>query len=318
MDRLKSLEIFKTVADKGSFVRAADALALSNAVVTRAVQDLEQLLGVRLLQRTTRRVSLTAEGEDVLERTRQLLASYDELAATSSLSAAQIAGEIRFTAPASFASRLAPALAAFGARYPEVRLQLLATDAPLDLVAERIDLALRLARTLPDALVARRLGDVPIGVYAAPSYLARRGTPRHPDELAQHDCLVHNGTGREATWPFRHPVTQQPLEPVVRGSLASNNAEALMAAAIRGAGLALLPQPVARDAVAAGRLQQVLNAWPCPPLQMVLAYASRRNQPLRVRKLIEHLAASLALPDAAAPATRAEERAVTAETEALA
>ncbi|HEX6362202.1 MAG TPA: LysR family transcriptional regulator [Albitalea sp.] len=293
MDRLKSLEIFKTVAEKGSFVRAADALALSNAVVTRAVQDIEQMLGVRLLQRTTRRVSLTAEGEDVLERTRRLLESFEDLAAASRVNAGQIAGDIRFTAPASFASQLGPVLAAFHARYPEVRLQLVATDAPLDLVAERIDLALRIARELPDSLIARRVGDVPIGVYASPAYLARKGTPKHPDELARHDCLVHASTGREAAWSFRHPVTQQPVEPAVRGTLSSNNAEALMAAALRGSGLALLPQFVVREAVADGRLQQVLNAWPCPPLTMALAYTSRRNQPLRVRKLIEHLLEAL-------------------------
>lgn len=294
MDRLKTLEIFQAVADKGSFVRAADTLALSTAVVTRAVQDLERRLGVRLLQRSTRRVSLTLDGEDVLARTRQLLESFDELTASSSLGASEIAGDIRFSTPASFSSRLAPALAAFTAQHPKVRLQLLASDAPPDLVGERIDLALRIARRLPDTLIARRIGDVRMAVYGAPSYLARRGLPKHPDELAAHDCLVYGITGRDATWPFHHPVTQQPVEPPVRGLLWANNAEALMTAAINGSGLVLLPQFVAADAVARGELQQVLNHWAAPPLGMFLAYTSRRNQPLRVRKLIDHLVEALA------------------------
>lgn len=296
MDRLKSLEIFKTVADKGSFVRAADTLDLSTAVVTRAVQDLEKMLGIGLLQRSTRRVSLTAEGEDVLEHTRSLLEAFDELTARSSQGASEIAGEIRFTAPASFSARLGPVLAGFNARYPKVRLQLLATDAPLDLIAERIDLALRITRALPESLIARRIGNVRLGVYGAPDYLARRGTPKHPDDLADHDCLVHSSTGRESTWPFEHPVTQQPVTPAVRGLLWSNNAEALMGAAVRGSGLALLPHVLVKAAIDRGELQPVLSHWPSPPLGLFLAYTSRRNQHLRVRKLIEHLAQTL--PDA--------------------
>jgi DNA-binding transcriptional LysR family regulator len=252
MDRLKALEIFKAVADRGSFVKAAEALDLSTPAVSRSVQDLEKTLGVRLLQRTTRRVSLTPEGEQVLQRARGMLDAYDELAALSSEGAAQVAGEIRFKAPASFSSWLVPALAEFTARHPKARVQLVACDMPMDLVAERIDLDLRVTRVLPDSLIARRVGDVPIGVYAAPAYLARKGTPKHPHELAEHDCLV------------------------------------------RGSGLALLPHFLAASAVSRGELQPVLTQWPSPPLGMFLAYTSRRNLHLRVRKLIDHLAVTLA------------------------
>jgi len=294
MDRLKALEIFKAVADRGSFVKAADALDLSTPAVSRSVQDLEKTLGVRLLQRTTRRVSLTPEGEQVLQRARGMLDAYDELAALSSEGAAQVAGEIRFKAPASFSSWLVPALAEFTARHPKARVQVVACDMPMDLVAERIDLDLRVTRVLPDSLIARRVGDVPIGVYAAPAYLARKGTPKHPHELAEHDCLVHSSTGRDATWPFRHPVTQEQVAPSVRGLLWSTNAEALMAAALRGSGLALLPHFLAASAVSRGELQPVLTQWPSPPLGMFLAYTSRRNLHLRVRKLIDHLAVTLA------------------------
>jgi LysR family transcriptional regulator for bpeEF and oprC len=289
MDRLKALEIFKAVAERASFVKAADALDLSTPVVSRAVQDLETLLGVRLLQRSTRRVSLTAEGEDALQRARVLLESFQELSAMSGQGASQIAGEIRFTAPASFSARLGPALAEFVARFPDVRISLLATDTPLNLVEDRIDLAFRIARELPDSLIARRVADIRIGVYGAPSYLARKGMPKHPDELARHNCLVHSSMGKEATWPFYHPVTQERIEPAVRGLLWADNAEALMTAAIGGSGLALLPHFLVEHAVARGDLQPVLSHWPTPPLGGYLAYVSRRNQVARVRKLIEHL-----------------------------
>lgn len=293
MDRLKALEIFKAVADRGSFVKAADALDLSTPAVSRSVQELEAALGVRLLQRTTRRVSLTPEGADVLQRARGLLDAYDELAALSSQGAEQVAGDIRFKAPASFSSWLVPALAEFTARYPKARVQFVACDMPADLVESRIDLELRVTRVLPDSLIARRLGDVRVGVYAAPAYIARQGTPKHPDELAVHDCLVHSGTGRDATWPFQHPVSQEQLAPSVRGLLWSTNAEALMAAALQGSGLALLPHFLVEEAVSRGKLQPVLTHWPTPPLGMYLVYTSRRNQPLRVRKLIDHLAGAL-------------------------
>jgi DNA-binding transcriptional LysR family regulator len=294
MDRLKTLEIFQAVAHKRSFVKAAESLNLSTAVVSRAVQDLEALLGVRLLQRTTRCVSLTAEGHAALERAQALLASFDELAASSSLSASEAAGDIRFTAPASFgAARLGPVLATFMARHPKVRVELLLTDTPVDLIEQGIDLALRAAWALPDSLIARRIGEARMGVFAAPAYLRARGTPRHPDELAQHDCLAYTGAARETPWQFRHPVTQQPIEPALRTVFSANNAEVLLAAAAQGAGLVLLPHFLAEPAVAKGELQPVLSAWATPALGLHLAYSSRRNQPLRVRKLIDFLAQAL-------------------------
>jgi DNA-binding transcriptional LysR family regulator len=293
VDRLKDLEIFMAVADRGSFVKAADALDFSTAVVSRSVRAVEEMLGMRLLQRSTRHVSLTPEGEDVLRRVRVLLDSYDELTALSQR-AGQIAGEIRFSAPASFSSWLIPALSEFTARHPQARVEFVATDLPPKLVEDRLDLALCVTRTLPDSLIARRIGDLRLGIYAAPAYLARKGTPKHPHELAKHDCLVHSSNGRDATWPFHHPVTQEQIAPSVHGLLWSNNAEALMAAAVRGSGLAQVPHFVARDAVARGELQAVLAHWPTPPLGVYLAYTSRRNQHLRVRKLIDHLAQALA------------------------
>jgi LysR family transcriptional regulator, regulator for bpeEF and oprC len=294
MDRLKTLEIFQAVADKASFVRAANALNLSTPVVTRAVQDLEKLLGARLLQRSTRRVTLTAEGVRVLERGRALLRAFDELTADSGRSASEMTGDIRLTAPASFgASRLGPVLARFMARHPHLRVELVSTDAPLDLVEHGIDLALRVASELPGSLIARQIGEAGMSVFGAPAYLEHRGVPRHPEELPRHDCLIYSGTGRKTPWRFTHAATRQRVEPAIDGKLCTNSGEALLAAAVHGSGLALLPRFVAEEAVARGKLRAVLEDWVSPALGVYLAYSSRRQQPLRVRALIEHLAREL-------------------------
>lgn len=291
MDRLKTFEIFKHVAAQRSFTQAAGALGLSTPVVSRAVQELEQLLGVRLLQRSTRRVVLTREGEDVLARASQLLAAFDELTATSRQHLSDVAGDIRLTAPASLgAGRLAPLLADFIARHPRVHIDLELSDASASLDGDGVDLALRLAWRLPEHLVARRIGEVPIGVYGAPAYLQRKGLPRHPDELTGHDCVVHSGNGLAAPWQFLHPVTQESTAPTLRRLMSANHVETLMMAAVHGAGLARLPRLLAEPAVVRGELQPVLGQWACPPLGIFLVYRDRQHQPLRVRKLIEHLA----------------------------
>jgi DNA-binding transcriptional LysR family regulator len=299
MDRLKALEIFKAVAERQSFVKAAEALELSNAVVSRTVQDLERLLGARLLQRTTRRVSLTAEGDRVLQRARELLGSFEELTATATAGAAEMAGEIRVAVPASFgAPCAAPVIAEFLARHPQLRITLRLSDAPLDLVDRGLDLALRVAwdDELPPSLIARRIGELRVGVYAAPAYLQFRGTPKHPDDLARHDCLVHAARSRDARWRFVHPVSQQVIDLPIDAKLCANQAEALMIAAVHGAGLVLLPTMLAEPAVARRELQPVLSHWAAPALGVYLTYASRRHLPLRVRKLIDHLAEALPLP----------------------
>jgi LysR family transcriptional regulator for bpeEF and oprC len=308
MDRLKAIEIFQSVAARQSFTRAADALGLSTPVVSRAVQELEQLLGVRLLQRSTRRVVLTREGEDVLARAGHLLDAFEELAATSRQNVADVAGPIRFTAPASWgAARVAPLVAAFIARHPRVHIDLLLTDAPLALDGEGVDLALRVADRLPEHLVARRVAELAIGIYAAPAYLQRKGLPRHPEALSGHDCVLHSGHAGAAPWQFLHPVTQHRTAPVLRRAMSANDAEAVMAAAVHGAGLAQLPRAVADAAVARGELQPVLGQWTCPPLGLYLVYRERRHQPVRVRKLIEHLVGAFEGPDFAAERAAAQQ-----------
>lgn len=181
MDRLRALEIFSSIAEQGSFVKGADSLNLSRCHATRAVQDLETLLGSKLLLRSTRRLSLTPIGQTVLTHARELLASYDALKAASNRDASEMAGSIRLVAPASYCvRRLGASLAAFVAMHPEVRVDLRLANDAIDVIEERAELALCAAGTVPRTLIARRISSTPMRLYASPSYLARRGMPIHP------------------------------------------------------------------------------------------------------------------------------------------
>jgi LysR family transcriptional regulator for bpeEF and oprC len=303
MDRLKALEIFKSVVDKGSFVKGAEALDVSCSVATRAVQDLESALGVRLLQRTTRSIALTAVGHEVLRRSTELLDQYRDIETMSSLSVSEAAGTVRLVAPASYGRQmLGPALASFRVMHPKVLVDLRMTDDCADVVDDEADLALCVGRDPRQSLIARRVGMARLGLYAAPSYLARRGTPRHPSELQSHDCLTCEGMRQGTSWEFHHASTRQQQAVTVRGVLSSNSVEALTSAAIHGAGIALLPDLLVGDFVQHARLQPVLQAWQAEPLGVYLAYSSRQHQPLRVRKLIDHLLEAIAaIGDAVAP-----------------
>ena len=293
MDRLKALLVFKAVADNGSFVAAASALDISVPVASRTVQDLETLLGVRLLHRTTRRLSLTAVGEDVLRRAGGLLQSYDELAAVGRLSASEPAGVIRMAAPASFARHyLGPALATFRARYPQVQVDLQLCEGTVNAILEEVDLALCLPEDLRPMQVARALASTEVGIYAAPSYLAQKGEPTHPAQLVQHDCLTSRIAGTGATWRFQQ-LDGDPCTVSVKGALHANQIEVLADAAVHGAGIVMLPAFVAQAAEAQGQLRRILPGWRVAPLSLHLTYNSRRNQPMSVRKLIEHLVETL-------------------------
>ena len=190
MDRLKALSVFKTIVDKGGFARAAEALDMSPAQVSRSVQDLETLQGVQLLQRTTRRVSLTGIGQDVLERVSSLLDSYEEFTRLSLSSATEPTGLVRVVAPTWYGDHvLAQVMMEFSAKFPKVSIDLRLSDQAPDLVGDEADLALCREEDLRPAFVARRLAEAQMGVYASPAYLARKGAPHHPSDLLEHDCL---------------------------------------------------------------------------------------------------------------------------------
>ncbi|WP_321965271.1 LysR family transcriptional regulator [Paraburkholderia sp. J7] len=290
MDRLKVLSVFKAIADNGSFVGAASALDIPTSAASNAVQDLEKLIGVRLLHRTTRRLAFTSVGEEVLRRIEVLLQSYEELASVGQLSVNEPIGTIRMAATASFARYyLGPALATFRVRYPKVDVDIQLCEGAVSAVLEEVDLALCLADDLRATQIARPLGNAEVGIYAAPDYLADRGEPTHPWQLVQHDCLTFRAAGPGATWSFEPLDHGDPCKVNVKGALHANQIEVLADAAAHGAGIAMLPAFVARGPEVHGKLRRILRGWHVAPLLLQLAYSSRRYQPMAVRKLIEHL-----------------------------
>lgn len=290
MDRLNALSIFKAVVDNGSFVGAANSLEISCPVVTRTVQDLEQLLGIRLLHRTTRRVGLTGAGSQVLDRVAGLLQAYDELESIGRMSADVPSGAIRLCAPALFGRHyLGPTLARFRQRFPSVLVGLDLREGTGDALGEGIDLALCLAADLRPNQIARPLANIVVGVYAAPSYLERRGEPVQPAQLAEHDCLT-SGVGRGGSnWSFTKELGGARHSVSVRVAMQASHAEVLSDAALHGAGIVMLPAFMAEEALADGRLRRLLPGWRVDPMSIHIVYGSRKNQPVAVRKLIEHL-----------------------------
>jgi DNA-binding transcriptional LysR family regulator len=290
MDRLSALATFKSVVENGSFARAATVLDVSCAKVTRSVQDLELLLGVQLLKRTTRRMSLTSVGQQVLSRAADLLDSYDALAALSSLSANEPSGTVRLAAPATLSRRyLGPALADFTSRNPKVRVDIVTREGPIDVIADEVDMMLCLRSDLRPSLVARRIGGTEVGLFASPRYLSARGEPEHPLDLLAHNCLTTCGAG----WTFRQRVSAEAVDVPVKGTMRSSQADVLVGAALHGAGVVLLPRFMVEGAVADGSLRRLLPEWASEPIALFLAYHSRLNQPLSVRRLIDHLVSAL-------------------------
>lgn len=292
MDRLSALATFKAVVDHGGFARAAADMDVSCAKVSRTVQDLEMLLGVQLLQRTTRRISLTSAGHDVLQRAVELLNSYEELAAVSSMSSKEPSGTVRLAAPAAFArSLLGPALADFLNRFPKVGVDLRTREGLTDVFDDEVDVMICLRNDLRESLIARRVGAVDVGMYAAPGYLSRRGQPFHPDDLLGHNCLTSEDIADGNVWRMHRALTICDIP--VKGTMRCSHADVLVGTALHGAGIALLPRFMAEEFVLTGGLKPVLPDWDCEQLPIQIAWGSRRNLPLNVRALIDHLAETL-------------------------
>lgn len=287
MDRLTALHVFTEVAERGSLTQAAEALDMSRAMVSRYLESLEHSLGARLLHRTTRRVSLTDAGADALPRAKHMLAQMQELQAQASQRRHTPQGKLRMTASTSLAQAfLAQVVADFLGLYPETQIELLSVERTVNLVEERIDLAVRIGNQLDDGLLARRLGVCRSVVVAAPTYLKRYGAPGQPEDLRQHRCLTHAFVGRTE---FTLHRAGQTLKVPVSGPLQSNEAAVTRAAALAGAGIALLPTYFVGADLASGSLQHLLPDWEPEPLAIHAVYLSRQHQPLLLRTLLDHL-----------------------------
>jgi|JI6StandDraft_1071083.scaffolds.fasta_scaffold161195_1 DNA-binding transcriptional LysR family regulator len=293
MDKFQEMRVFAGVVDAGSFVGAADALGMSKAAVSRHVSDLEQRLGVRLMQRTTRKLSLTQEGEVFLARCRDILASIEESEAELSTRAASASGLLKVSVPVSFATKhLAPLWSDFLAAHPRLTLDVHLADRVVDLVDEGFDLAVRIARLPDSSLVSRKLAATRLVLCAAPSYLRRRGTPMHPDDLAAHDVIGYSLLSTPGQWLLQGP--DGPVTVKTRPRLWTNNGDTSVAAAVRGAGIDLQPTFLISDELADGRLVQVLPAWQAVELGIYAVYPSRKFVLPKVRALVNFLAASFA------------------------
>lgn len=291
MDRFAAMEAFVRIVEAGSFVAAAERLGISTSSLSRLIADLEQHLGARLLNRTTRRLSLTESGQAYYERSVTLLADVAEAEALAGQSAAQARGTVRLTCSHGMAEQsVAPAIAAFAERHPAVKFELIVSDRVVDLVEEGFDLAIRVGSVGSDRLVARRLGSMRLVLCAAPAYLARNGAPAAPADLARHNALTYAYSASPRVWRFTDSAgTVHDVR--VAGNLHANSGDALRAAAVAGLGILYEPDFLLGAALRAGQLVRLLPDYTGAGGEIWAVYPSRRHLSLKVRLFVDHIAA---------------------------
>jgi len=290
MDRLLAMQVFATVAECGSFTAAAERLDLSRAMATRHVESLEQWLGARLLHRTTRRVSLTEAGAQCLRYSQQMLALADEVQGEMRAGDSQLRGLLRVTCSMSFGhAQMAPAIAQFMRLHPHLKIDLLVDDGALDLVQQRIDLAIRISADPGAALIGRPLAVCESVLVASPAYLDAAGRPQTPAQLQAHRCLGHMRVGRNVWQLARRDDESDEQQIAVTTWFNANEATVLAAAAVEGAGIAFQPTYLVQPMLQAGQLELVLPDWRPQPLTVHALYSSRRHLPVAVRALLDFL-----------------------------
>ena len=289
MDRLRQIESFVAVANKGSLTAVAKAEGVAPAVIGRHIDALEERLGVKLLVRTTRRISLTHEGAGFLDDCQRLLAEMATAEASVSAGGARASGTLRVTAPAGFGRRhVAPLMPLFLAQHPDLHISLNLSDRVVDIVNEGVDCAVRVGDLPDSSLVSVRLADNRRLCVAAPAYLRRAGVPRHPNELARHDCLTLSSDASQTRgWAFSIDGTLTHLRP--SGRLDCSDGQVLHDWCVAGLGLAWRSTWEVEQEVAAGRLCRVLDEFIAPPNGIYAVFAHAKHLPLRVRLWIDFL-----------------------------
>ncbi|CAB3748571.1 LysR family transcriptional regulator [Burkholderia puraquae] len=296
MDHLQAMRIFARVAHLGSFTKAAEQLQLPRPTVSNAVQYLEKHLKIRLLQRTTRRVALTAEGATYYERCVRLLADLDDAETLFEDAGTTPRGAIRVDLPERFAlNQVIPALPGFHARYPDLRVVIGTTDRFVDLVADGIDCAVRVGAMSDTSLVARRIGELAQINCAAPAYLERHGTPRSPDELPDHVAVGYfsSRTGRELDWEYADMDSGELHAVKMRSVVSVNSSQAYLACCLAGLGLIQAPREGLGPLLADGSLVEVLPEWNAEPLPVLVVFPTGRHLAPRVRIFVDWLADTL-------------------------
>ncbi len=298
MDRFDAMWAFARVVETGSFTKAAETLHMSRTTVTQLVQQLEARLRVRLLNRTTRKVNLTADGAAYYERVIRLLADMDDAETSLSSAASLPRGRLRVDVPSPFARMvLVPALPAFHARYPDIQLDMGVSDRVVDLIDDNVDCVVRGGELTDLSLMARHIGDLQLGIYAAPEYLARTGVPQHPEELntAGHHVVAflwaRSGKALSPTMRYRDERV------TIQGKyiLSVDDGNAYLAAGLAGLGALWLPDYMSREHVATGQLIPLLQQWDLDPMPMYIAYPPNRHVSAKLRVFIDWVAQLMAV-----------------------
>ena len=296
MDKFQEMASFVAVVEAGSFVGAADATGLSKAAVSRHVAELEQRLGARLLHRTTRRLSLTDDGQLFFARAKEMLAAIDEAESEIRSRSGEPSGLLRINAPLTFGvMHLAPLWGRFAQLYPKVSLDIELSDRVVDLVEEGYDLAVRITNLPSSQLVSRQLASTRMVACASPEYLALHGTPAHPDELAQHEVISYSYWAARNEWTFTAPddslVTVR-----THARIHANNGDTCRAAALDHQGIILQPDFLVADDLRRGDLVELLPAYRAMTLGIHAVYPSRKHLPIKTRRLVDFLVEAFALP----------------------
>lgn len=293
MDKFQEMRVFTAVVDAASFVGASDVLNMSKAAVSRYVSDLEQRLGVRLLHRTTRKLSLTPEGEIFLARCREILSNIEASEEELSTRSLKASGLLKVSVPVSFGIRhLAPLWSEFLISHPQVALDVQLSDRITDLVDEGYDVAVRIAHLPNSTLISRQLASTRLVLCAAPSYLKDRGTPQHPSDLSQHDVMGYSLMAMGDLWQFTGP--DGPISAKVKPRMWTNNGDSCVAAAVKGAGIVLQPTFLIDQELASGKLVEILPQFRSAELGIYAVYPSRKFVQPKVKALVEFLTQKLA------------------------
>lgn len=294
MDKLQAMRVFLRVAELNSFSAVAQQLGVARSVVTRQVAALENHLGTKLMARSTRRLTLTSEGANYLEKCRVILNLVD--AAETGIAEERLTprGLIRISVPLSFGlKRVTPHLLEFIRRYPEVNLDMDYSDRRVNLIEDGIDLSIRITHKLESSDVVRKISHSRLCVIASPDYLARCGTPHHPSEFSHHQCLGYNNAGGQQTWQFL--VNNQLQSFPLRSQINANNGEALAEAAAQGLGITCQPDFIAQPYFDSGKVKEILMNFPMPKLGIYVMLPSNRQIPHRVRALMDYLVSEISL-----------------------
>jgi DNA-binding transcriptional LysR family regulator len=287
MDMLRALATFIRIVETGSFSAVARENNTSSSAVTRLIGQLEEHFKVRLFHRTTRHLSLTEDGQDVLGHARHIIDAATDLEDILGHQRTAPTGRVRVGVTAGAARLLTPALADLLRRHPGLAVDFVIREQFGDLIEDRLDLAMRLGEQADNSLVARSVGEFGRALVAAPSYLERRGAPSSPADLVEHSCVVHDSGPGSASWRFSGPDGPHEIE--VTSQFLANNAEVVRQAALTGHGIALLPEPQVLDDILGARLYRLLPDYPTERTKAFLVYPSRRHLPPRTRVVIDFL-----------------------------